>query len=218
MSLIYVNGTNGDLLDRSHHEDETDSALGSSHSNSTHSPDITAERYGLSLILELFQGVFLNVIFFLNFSNRDVVVNGEERYEDYGVAGEQEPEAFNPFGDMKKSLRYSMMVQCNRNVSLKTILCLFLLKNFILIDSTQLNGLAGNFNRTASVRRSFRRPSPAYVPQHIRISWRSLCRFSSFLFSLMYSLVFCIRKLTKIQIAKCKNMKKFQKIISKLWK
>ncbi|OQV25728.1 putative Rab11 family-interacting protein 3 [Hypsibius exemplaris] len=111
MSVVYVNGSNGSSLDRNAkyptNEDETDSALGSSHSNSTHSPDMTGER--------------------------DVIVNGEEHFEDYGVAEEPDPEAFNPFGDIKKSL------------------------------SNQLNGLGGTFNRTASVRRSFRRPSPASV-------------------------------------------------------
>ncbi|GAU88405.1 hypothetical protein RvY_01113 [Ramazzottius varieornatus] len=111
MSLVSVNGDATSTFIRDNvpnlislNEDETDSGLGSSHSNSTHSPDMSADREG----------------------------RGEESFEDYGAAEEQEPELLEPFGDKK------------------TIVNL-------------INSNSGTFNRTASVRRSIRRPSPATV-------------------------------------------------------
>jgi hypothetical protein len=54
---------------------------------------------GATLQSHLLQ-IWEKILFF-----RDVA-NGEESYEDYGAAEEQEPEIFNPFGDPKKSLRF----------------------------------------------------------------------------------------------------------------
>ncbi|XP_055338725.1 rab11 family-interacting protein 4B-like [Paramacrobiotus metropolitanus] len=110
MSVVYVNGSSFDPVKfqstrTTSNDEETDSALGSSHSNSTHSPDIPA-------------------------LDRDV--HGEERFEDYGAAEEAEPELLAPFGEKKSVLN-------------------------------TVNGGGAGFNRTASVRRSFRRPSPATV-------------------------------------------------------
>lgn len=111
MSLVYVNGDTTHTFTRDNvpnlislNEDETDSGLGSSHSNPAHSPDMSGDREG----------------------------RGEESFEDYGAAEEQEPELLDPFGDKK------------------TIVNL-------------VHNNSGTFNRTASVRRSIRRPSPASV-------------------------------------------------------